>query len=118
MGYGYTSCMLGRAPQTKETLPDFVCENMDPDKWDTIVWYRVTRNPQEFCRLTGFQWDPWIWGVTLTHVSLVFLLLTVIVSDEHFRLLHEEVLRSSATSAQPPVSHEGRGPRYVHEGPS
>ena len=23
MGYGYTGCMLGRAPQTKETLPDF-----------------------------------------------------------------------------------------------
>ena len=33
MGYGYTGCMLGRAPRTKETLPDF-CENMDPDKWD------------------------------------------------------------------------------------
>ena len=36
MGYDYTGCMLGRAPQTKETLPDF-CENMDPDKWDTTV---------------------------------------------------------------------------------
>ena len=23
MGYGYTSCMFGRAPRTKETLPDF-----------------------------------------------------------------------------------------------
>ena len=46
MSYGYTGCMLGRAPRTKETLPDFVCENMDPDKLDTIVWYRVTRNPQ------------------------------------------------------------------------
>ena len=23
MGYGYTSCMLGRAPRTKETLLDF-----------------------------------------------------------------------------------------------
>ena len=39
--YCYTGCILGRAPQTKETLPDF-CENMDPDKWDTTVWYRVT----------------------------------------------------------------------------
>ena len=29
--YCYTSCMLGRAPRTKETMPDF-CENMDPDK--------------------------------------------------------------------------------------
>ena len=24
MGYGYTGCMLGRAPRTKETLPDFL----------------------------------------------------------------------------------------------
>ena len=36
MGYGYTSCMLGRAPQTKETMSDF-CKNMDPDKWDITV---------------------------------------------------------------------------------
>ena len=26
--------MLGRAPRTKETLPNF-CEHMDPYKWDT-----------------------------------------------------------------------------------
>ena len=42
--YCYTCCMLDRAPRTKETLLDF-CENMDPDKWDTIVWYQVTLNP-------------------------------------------------------------------------
>ena len=42
--YCYTGCILGRVPRTKKTLPDF-CENMDPDKYDTIVWYRVTRNP-------------------------------------------------------------------------
>ena len=29
--YCYTGCMLGRALQTKETLPHF-CETMDPDK--------------------------------------------------------------------------------------
>ena len=29
--HSYIGCMLGRAPRTKETLPDF-CENMDPDK--------------------------------------------------------------------------------------
>ena len=23
MGYGFTGCMLGRAPRTKETLPEF-----------------------------------------------------------------------------------------------
>ena len=35
--------MLGRAPRTKETLPDF-CEIMDPEKWDTIVWYRIPKS--------------------------------------------------------------------------
>ena len=50
--YCYIDCILGRAPQIKETLPDF-CENMDFDKWDTIVWYRVIRNPQEFRGLMG-----------------------------------------------------------------
>ena len=53
MAYGYTGCMLGRAPRTKETLPDFFFENMDPDNWDTTVWYRVTRNPQELRGLPG-----------------------------------------------------------------
>ena len=55
--YCYTSSILGRTPQTNETLPDF-CEHMDPDKWDTTVWYRVTRNPQGFHGLTGCQRDP------------------------------------------------------------
>ena len=71
---------MGRAPRTKETLPDFLkwrrvtrhplvfhgltgsqrtpgfrgvtetlldffLKNMDLDKWDTTVWYWVTRNP-------------------------------------------------------------------------
>ena len=26
------------------------------------MWYRVTRNSQEFRRLTGCQWDPWVLG--------------------------------------------------------
>ena len=34
------------------------CENMDPDKWDTTVWYQVPRNPQEFHGLMGCQRDP------------------------------------------------------------
>ena len=42
--YCYTCCILGRALRTNETLLDF-SENMDPDKWDTTMWYRVTRNP-------------------------------------------------------------------------
>ena len=55
--------MLGRATRIKEALPDFG-ENMDPDKWETTVWYRVTRNPQKFHELTGCQRDPQILGVT------------------------------------------------------
>ena len=39
--YCYTCCILDRTPRIKETLPDF-CENMDPDKWDTTKWYRIT----------------------------------------------------------------------------
>ena len=45
-------CTLGRAPRTKETMPDF------------REWCRVTRHPQVFCRLTGCQRDPEKWGVT------------------------------------------------------
>ena len=59
--YCYTDYMLGRVPLTKETLPDF-CENMDPDKWDTIVWYQVTQNSQEFRELTSCQRDPRVLG--------------------------------------------------------
>ena len=59
--YCYTSCMLGRASRTKETLPDF-CKNMDLDKWDIIAWYRVTRNPHEFRGLMSCQWDPRVLG--------------------------------------------------------
>ena len=36
-------CTLGRAPRTKETLPDF------------HEWCRVTRHPRIFRRLTGCQ---------------------------------------------------------------
>ena len=43
---------LGRAPRTKETLPDF------------HEWCRVTRYPRVFRGLTGCQRTPWIWGVT------------------------------------------------------
>ena len=39
-------CTLGRAPHTKETLPDF------------HEWCRVTRHPRVFHGLTGCQWTP------------------------------------------------------------
>ena len=38
-------CALGRAPRTKETLPDF------------REWCRVTRHPRVFRGLTGCQRD-------------------------------------------------------------
>ena len=49
---------LGRAPRTKETLPDF-CEKC-----------RVTRHSRVFHGLTGSQRTPGIWGVTAWYHSL------------------------------------------------
>ena len=43
---------MGRAPHTKETLPDF------------LKWCRVTRHPLAFYGLTGSQRTPGFWGVT------------------------------------------------------
>ena len=49
IGTGY---ILGRAPRTKETLPDF------------REWCRVTRHPRVFRGLTGCQRTPGKWAVT------------------------------------------------------
>ena len=46
---------LGRAPRTKETLPDF------------LKWCRVTRPPLVLRGLTGSQRTPVFWGVTYSH---------------------------------------------------
>ena len=48
-----TGLYLGRAPRTKETLPDF------------HEWHQVTRHPLVFRRLTGSQRTPGVLGVTL-----------------------------------------------------
>ena len=45
---------LGRAPRTKETLPDF------------LKWHRVTRRLLVFRGLTDSQRTPGFWGVTFT----------------------------------------------------
>ena len=45
---------LGRAPRTKETLPDF------------LKWCRVIRHPLVFRGLTGSQRTLGFWGVTQT----------------------------------------------------
>ena len=49
---------LGRAPRTKETLPDF------------LKWRQVTRHPLVFRRLMGSQRTPRIWGITVWYQSL------------------------------------------------
>ena len=49
---------LGRAPRTKETLPDF------------REWSRVTQHSRVFRGLTGCQQTPGFWGVTAWYQSL------------------------------------------------
>ena len=49
---------LGRAPRTKETMPDF------------LKWRRVTRHTLVFCGLMGSQRTPGFWGVTAWYQSL------------------------------------------------
>ena len=47
LGTGFMQVLyLGRAPRTKETLPDF------------LKWRRVTQHPLVFRGLTGSQWTP------------------------------------------------------------
>ena len=62
IGYDYTViqavCWVELLEQRR--LCHIFYENIDLDKWNTIVWYRVTQNPHKFCRLTCFQWDPQI----------------------------------------------------------
>ena len=74
MGYDYiviqVVCWVELPGQRRLCSIFFFLENMDPDKWDTTVWYRVTQNPQEFHGLTGYQQDPRIWGVTAWYQSL------------------------------------------------
>ena len=59
LGTGFMQVFhLGRAPRTKETLPDF------------LKWRRVTRHPLVFRGLTGSQRTPGFWGVTAWYQSL------------------------------------------------
>ena len=54
LGQVYT---LGRAPRTKETLPNF------------REWCRVTRHSRVFHVLTSCQRTPGLWGVTAWYQS-------------------------------------------------
>ena len=58
LGHDMQVLYLGRAPRTKETLPDF------------LKWRRVTRRPLVFRGLTGSQRTPGFWGVTALYQSL------------------------------------------------
>ena len=59
LGTGFMQVFyLGRAPRTRETLPDF------------LKWRRVTRHPLVFRGLTGSQQTPGKWGVTAWYQSL------------------------------------------------
>ena len=49
---------LGRAPRTKEALPNF------------REWSQFTRHPLLFCGLTGSQRTPGIWGVTFSQPKI------------------------------------------------
>ena len=51
-------CSMGRAPHTKETLPNF------------HEWCRVNRHPRVFRGLTGSQQTPGNWGVTVRRNKL------------------------------------------------
>ena len=44
MGYDYSviQVVYGVELLEQRRLRSIFCENMDPDKWDTTVWYRVT----------------------------------------------------------------------------
>ena len=56
---------LGRAPRTKETLPDF------------LKWRRVTRCLLVFRGLTGSQRTPGFWGVTICDFRRIKIRFTV-----------------------------------------
>ena len=59
LGTGFMQVFhLGRAPRTKEALPDF------------LKWRRVTRHPLVFRGLMGSQQTPGFWGVTAWYQSL------------------------------------------------
>ena len=58
---------LGRAPRTKETLPDF------------LKWRRVTRHPLVFRRLTGSQRTPRVWGVTISIYIYIYIYIDIYI---------------------------------------
>ena len=74
---------LGRAPRTKETLPDF------------LKWRRVTRPPLVFRGLSGSQRTPGFWGVTPPHMRVSELVENF---AKHIHDLHVEIRRKISLS--------------------
>ena len=73
---------LGRAPRTKETLPDF------------LKWRRVTRSPLVFRGLTGSQWTLGFLGVikgVLKNINTVLKLATCLDKWKIFHTYHPPV---------------------------
>ena len=87
---------LGRAPRTKETLPDF------REKC------RVTRHSRVFHGLTGSQRTPGIWGVT----SMVGIALTIEREIEDTRSTQDAGVGSKRED-QPSSSSEKRQKTYA-----
>ena len=71
-----TCLYLGRAPRTKETLPDFLESS------------RVTRHSRVFRGLTGCQRTPGFWGVTMC--GLTYPLQSSNCSSSSLFLSHEK----------------------------
>ena len=64
---------LGRAPRTKETLPDF------------LKWSRVTRHPLVFRGLTGSQRTLGFWGVIISSNDLLYMdTIIYIIGNKYF----------------------------------
>ena len=70
---------LGRAPRTKETLPDF------REK------YRVTRHSRVFRGLTGSQRTPGFWGVTFKLEKPHKICYRTLCNDFHFSVSGNQV---------------------------
>ena len=72
---------MGRAPRTKETLPDFP------------KWRRVTRHPLVFRGLTGSQRTPGFWGVTKILLSWVCLSQSDVKYSKNLHSIHSVLQR-------------------------
>ena len=89
---------LGRAPRTKETLPDF------------LKWRRVTQPPLVFRGLTGSQRTPGFWGVTLSHYGNVYLMHEKSQAIDIFEMFITEVERQLDKKIK--IVRSDRGGKY------